>query len=286
MNRAIRARDLKRSTSLVPGTAGRHGGERYLRDVFGAYPHIPRTRTACASCSGSSRSRADSQPRRAGDTRLDPRRGRARVLARARLRRRIRQPRSPRGLRRRRRRSRNGPARDQLALNKFLNPAPTAPSADPPPERLQDRQSDRAGADPRARADLAVRGLRLPPVLVSGGFDGEPAEPVHNGSPPRSTTLSTTSRVSSGGRRRDRGSPRWPMLILRTPKGWTGPRVVDGKPVEGTWRAHQVPIADVRDNGDHCPARGMAAQLQAGGAVRRDGRLIPELAALSRRGRG
>jgi xylulose-5-phosphate/fructose-6-phosphate phosphoketolase len=38
--------------------------------------------------------------------------------------------------------------------------------------------------------------------------------------------------------------PRWPMIVLRTPKGWTGPKSVDGKPVEGTWRAHQVPIAD------------------------------------------
>ncbi len=41
--------------------------------------------------------------------------------------------------------------------------------------------------------------------------------------------------------------PRWPMIVLRTPKGWTGPKVVDGKPVEGTWRAHQVPIADFKD---------------------------------------
>jgi xylulose-5-phosphate/fructose-6-phosphate phosphoketolase len=40
------------------------------------------------------------------------------------------------------------------------------------------------------------------------------------------------------------GRPRWPMIVLRTPKGWTGPAFVDGKPVEGTWRAHQVPIAD------------------------------------------
>jgi xylulose-5-phosphate/fructose-6-phosphate phosphoketolase len=45
--------------------------------------------------------------------------------------------------------------------------------------------------------------------------------------------------------------PRWPMLILRTPKGWTGPKAVDGKPVEGTWRAHQVPIAEVRENPKH-----------------------------------
>jgi xylulose-5-phosphate/fructose-6-phosphate phosphoketolase len=40
------------------------------------------------------------------------------------------------------------------------------------------------------------------------------------------------------------GLPAWPMIILRTPKGWTGPKVVDGKPVEGTWRAHQVPVTD------------------------------------------
>jgi xylulose-5-phosphate/fructose-6-phosphate phosphoketolase len=39
--------------------------------------------------------------------------------------------------------------------------------------------------------------------------------------------------------------PRWPMIVFRTPKGWTGPKFVDGLPVEGTWRAHQVPIADL-----------------------------------------
>jgi xylulose-5-phosphate/fructose-6-phosphate phosphoketolase len=38
--------------------------------------------------------------------------------------------------------------------------------------------------------------------------------------------------------------PRWPMIVLATPKGWTGPKIVDDKPVEGTWRAHQVPLAD------------------------------------------
>ena len=41
------------------------------------------------------------------------------------------------------------------------------------------------------------------------------------------------------------GLPAWPMIIFRTPKGWTGPKIVDGKPVEGTWRAHQVPVADL-----------------------------------------
>jgi xylulose-5-phosphate/fructose-6-phosphate phosphoketolase len=45
--------------------------------------------------------------------------------------------------------------------------------------------------------------------------------------------------------------PRWPMIILRTPKGWTGPKEVDGLPVEGTFRAHQVPITDVRTKPEH-----------------------------------
>lgn len=45
--------------------------------------------------------------------------------------------------------------------------------------------------------------------------------------------------------------PRWPMIVLRTPKGWTGPHEVDGVLVEGTWRAHQVPLAGVKDNPEH-----------------------------------
>jgi xylulose-5-phosphate/fructose-6-phosphate phosphoketolase len=45
--------------------------------------------------------------------------------------------------------------------------------------------------------------------------------------------------------------PRWPMIVLRTPKGWTCPEVVDGEQVEGTWRSHQVPMGDVRGNPSH-----------------------------------
>jgi xylulose-5-phosphate/fructose-6-phosphate phosphoketolase len=51
--------------------------------------------------------------------------------------------------------------------------------------------------------------------------------------------------------------PRWPAIVLRTPKGWTGPSSVDGVPTEGTWRAHQVPLAEVRANPEHL------AQLEA-----------------------
>ena len=45
--------------------------------------------------------------------------------------------------------------------------------------------------------------------------------------------------------------PTWPMIVLRTPKGWTGPARVDGKQVEGTWRSHQVPLAETRTNPEH-----------------------------------
>ncbi|MEY2441211.1 MAG: xylulose-5-phosphate/fructose-6-phosphate phosphoketolase [bacterium] len=49
----------------------------------------------------------------------------------------------------------------------------------------------------------------------------------------------------------DAGTPRWPAILLRTPKGWTGPTEVDGNRVEGTWRSHQVPLGSVRENPEH-----------------------------------
>ncbi len=59
-------------------------------------------------------------------------------------------------------------------------------------------------------------------------------------------------RIQDDARRNGlRGRPVWPAIVLRTPKGWTGPKVVDGLPVEGTFRSHQVPLAGVRDNPEH-----------------------------------
>lgn len=55
-------------------------------------------------------------------------------------------------------------------------------------------------------------------------------------------------RARSGG---DRSRPRWPLIVLRSPKGWTGPAEVDGVKVTGTWRSHQVPLSGVRDNPEH-----------------------------------
>ena len=50
--------------------------------------------------------------------------------------------------------------------------------------------------------------------------------------------------AARAGDRQNPQRPRWPMIVFRSPKGWTGPKFVDGKPVEGTWRAHQVPLED------------------------------------------
>ena len=80
--------------------------------------------------------------------------------------------------------------------------------------------------------------------------------------------------------------PRWPMLILRTPKGWTGPKIVDGKPVEGTWRSHQVPVTDVRENPGHLKIlEDWMKSYHPEELFDRDGKLKAELAALPPKGR-
>jgi len=85
-------------------------------------------------------------------------------------------------------------------------------------------------------------------------------------------------RAAAGNGRR----PRWPMIVLRTPKGWTGPAEVDGVQVEGTWRAHQVPVAEVRSNPDHLRApEDWMRSYRPEELFDDDGRLRPELAALA-----
>jgi len=79
--------------------------------------------------------------------------------------------------------------------------------------------------------------------------------------------------------------PRWPMIILRSPKGWTAPRQVDGHYLEGFWRAHQIPIADVATNPAHLKLleswlRGYKPQE----LFDEQGRLVPELKALAPKG--
>lgn len=79
--------------------------------------------------------------------------------------------------------------------------------------------------------------------------------------------------------------PRWPMIVLRSPKGWTGPDNVDGHKVEGFWRAHQVPLADVKDNAQHLKQlEDWLLSYRPHELFDDDGRLAPELKALAPKG--
>jgi xylulose-5-phosphate/fructose-6-phosphate phosphoketolase len=79
--------------------------------------------------------------------------------------------------------------------------------------------------------------------------------------------------------------PLWPAIVLKTPKGWTGPKVVDGLPVEGTWRAHQVPIDAARTNPGHLALlESWLRSYRAEELFDAAGTLLPELAALAPEG--
>ncbi|HEX7114794.1 MAG TPA: phosphoketolase family protein [Steroidobacter sp.] len=82
-----------------------------------------------------------------------------------------------------------------------------------------------------------------------------------------------------------RGRPLWPMLVLKTPKGWTGPSEVDGLPVEGTWRSHQVPLASLAEKPEHLKAleRWMRS-YKPEELFTEEGALRPELRALAPKG--
>jgi xylulose-5-phosphate/fructose-6-phosphate phosphoketolase len=100
-----------------------------------------------------------------------------------------------------------------------------------------------------------LRGFGYAPVIVSGD---DPESVHHQLARTLDAALDEIAAIQQRARTTGDGSrPRWPMIILRTPKGWTGPSSVDGVPVEGTFRAHQVPVNEVRTNPEHL------AQLEA-----------------------
>jgi xylulose-5-phosphate/fructose-6-phosphate phosphoketolase len=87
------------------------------------------------------------------------------------------------------------------------------------------------------------------PILVSGD---DPAQVHQDLAAAMDDAFDDIAAIQSHARTGgDRRRPTWPMIVLRTPKGWTGPKVVDGVQVEGTWRSHQVPLSEVRTNPDH-----------------------------------
>ncbi|MFO7690955.1 MAG: phosphoketolase family protein, partial [Cryobacterium sp.] len=100
-----------------------------------------------------------------------------------------------------------------------------------------------------------MRGYGHTPYIVSGGFDGEDPRLVHE----RMATvldlvlnqISEIKTAAAADEADELPRPRWPMIILRTPKGWTCPPVIDGQQVEGTWRSHQVPLGNARDTPAH-----------------------------------
>ncbi|AOX67181.1 phosphoketolase [Curtobacterium sp. BH-2-1-1] len=98
-----------------------------------------------------------------------------------------------------------------------------------------------------------MRGYGHQPFVVSGGFDGEDPQAVHRRmAETLDVVLDEIERIRRAARTGTlEGRPRWPMIVLRTPKGWTCPPVIDGKPAEDSWRSHQVPLSDPRHSADH-----------------------------------
>jgi xylulose-5-phosphate/fructose-6-phosphate phosphoketolase len=79
--------------------------------------------------------------------------------------------------------------------------------------------------------------------------------------------------------------PRWPMIILRTPKGWTGPKIVDGKKTEGFWRSHQVPVAEMETKPEHVKLlEDWMKSYKPEELFDEGGKLLPELVDLAPRG--
>ncbi|HTH71232.1 MAG TPA: phosphoketolase family protein [Candidatus Saccharimonadales bacterium] len=131
--------------------------------------------------------------------------------------------------------------------------------------------------EPELRALL--EGYGHAPIFVEGD---EPAVMHQLMAAAVDRAVTEIARIRDGARTAGNASRQpWPMIVLRTPKGWTGPKVVDGLPVEGTWRSHQVPIDAARTNDEH------RAQLERWMRSYRpeelfdeNGTLVAELAAL------
>ena len=116
------------------------------------------------------------------------------------------------------------------------------------------------------------------PIFV----DGDEPEPVHQQlAAAMDLALDEIAAIQGAARLHGEITRRpWPMIVLRTPKGWTGPKVVDGQQVEGTFRAHQVPITDFQTKPDHVGIlEAWLRSYRPKELFDRSGRLMPELAA-------
>jgi xylulose-5-phosphate/fructose-6-phosphate phosphoketolase len=101
---------------------------------------------------------------------------------------------------------------------------------------------------PEAELRLLLEGYGYAPVFIEGD---DPMEMHRRMADKLDEVIDAIGRIQSDARQSgNRQRPHWPMIVLKTPKGWTGPKEVDGLPVEGTWRSHQVPVTDLK-NPDH-----------------------------------
>src|SRR2546428_250580 len=118
--------------------------------------------------------------------------------------------------------------------------------------------------------------------------EGDDPEPMHQLMAATLDNVIEKIRVIQLQARSSNGSsrlPSWPMIVLRSPKGWTGPKFVDGKPVEGTWRAHQVPVTDLERKPEHVTVlEQWMKSYRPEELFDTDGKLIPELAELAPKG--
>lgn len=102
---------------------------------------------------------------------------------------------------------------------------------------------------PHTELEALLRGYGYRPITVAGDDPADVHRQLAAALDEAFDDIAAIQGVARGGGEVQR--PVWPMIVLRTPKGWTGPKVVDGKRVEGTWRSHQVPLAETHDNPEH-----------------------------------
>ena len=130
-----------------------------------------------------------------------------------------------------------------------------------------------------------MRGYGHKPHLFHGGFDGEDHAAVHRRfAELLDVVLDEIADIKARAAAGDTERPQWPMIIFRTPKGWTCPPVIDGKHVEDSWRAHQVPLASARDTDAHLQVlKGWLESYHAEELFTETGALRPDIAALAPR---
>ncbi len=104
---------------------------------------------------------------------------------------------------------------------------------------------------PEDDLDQMLRGFGWDPVLVSGDDPADVHQQIAGALEDCVARIKEIQEAVRSGGDVELEQVRWPMIVMRTPKGWTGPKEVDGVPVENTWRSHQVPLATVRENAEH-----------------------------------